>query len=481
MAGPYDFIANNPGGDPNIAGAAMQGLAQGQAFSNAQQDRADARADRVFEYQQKLAALQQQVARTRAYGAAVKNIGMKERASAQDYADLMLQFPERAAPIKQAFDVMDKGQRESLLRESGMIYSALRSDRPDIAAAKLKDMSAAYENSGDQQQGKFFADMAKLTEINPRTAEMSVGHILAAAMGPDHFASTFSTLGKESRASDQASADLRTKEAGARAAEAEADIKSTKAQFAAKAEKLNLGKTKAEINNIYSQIRTRAAQLGLDARALEEKALDRLQKLHLETTNKPLGSELTTDGRKALNQTAVDAEVAENVGHSMDDLAEEFARTVQAGGAAASWIETAKRLMGKEDAVTLLRKQVSEVRMTEAIKLLPKGPASDKDIELALKPFPEETANPEFVASFLRGKAKIARLQAKALHAKTDWINAVGHLGRAPTEIDIRGVKVKAGSRFTDVLAELAGRAGDAPSAGVPEAARRLPTETMDY
>ena len=45
--------------------------------------------------------------------------------------------------------------------------------------------------------------------------------------------------------------------------------------------------------------------------------------------------------------------------------------------------------------------------------------------------FPSETANPDTIASFLNGFAKLQRYEASVNELKADWVNANGSLGRA--------------------------------------------------
>lgn len=86
-----------------------------------------------------------------------------------------------------------------------------------------------------------------------------------------------------------------------------------------------------------------------------------------------------------------------------------------AAGSASEWLA---RLMGSEDDVTRLRTEYEQLRVSGAVNSLPKGPASDKDIQLVLKGWPSSTANPEYLASFLRGMQKLRVIEmAQASHS----------------------------------------------------------------
>jgi len=106
-----------------------------------------------------------------------------------------------------------------------------------------------------------------------------------------------------------------------------------------------------------------------------------------------------------------------------DTLANDFERLKIEGGLKSSLNENLKAMLGTQDAVTEFKRQANEVRMSEAVKLLPPGAASDADVKLALSTQPRENASPEQIASYLRGAAKIARFEAGFHQFKSDFIS----------------------------------------------------------
>lgn len=95
-----------------------------------------------------------------------------------------------------------------------------------------------------------------------------------------------------------------------------------------------------------------------------------------------------------------------------EGIAAEMERVLPTAGVRAKWTEALKEVTGSEDAVTELRKNYSAVRFSAAVKNLPPGPATDRDIQLALGGFLPENANPQAIASFLRGLAKMEAIKA---------------------------------------------------------------------
>ncbi|MCH8329306.1 MAG: hypothetical protein IIB81_02855, partial [Nanoarchaeota archaeon] len=92
-------------------------------------------------------------------------------------------------------------------------------------------------------------------------------------------------------------------------------------------------------------------------------------------------------------------------------------------GASQSFSESLKSILGTQDDVTEFRRRFNKVRLSEGLKSLPPGPATDKDVEEAFKGVPKENASPQQVASFLRGAARLARFDAGFNQFKADFIS----------------------------------------------------------
>ena len=82
---------------------------------------------------------------------------------------------------------------------------------------------------------------------------------------------------------------------------------------------------------------------------------------------------------------------------------------------------------GLGDEISIFRSQLNSLRMQEAMKLLPQGPASDKDVALALDGSTDfVNLSPEQKLSYIRGMQKIADAQSEYLESKVTFINSTG-------------------------------------------------------
>ncbi|EPL5830117.1 hypothetical protein PC907_004002, partial [Acinetobacter baumannii] len=104
-------------------------------------------------------------------------------------------------------------------------------------------------------------------------------------------------------------------------------------------------------------------------------------------------------------------------------------------------------------------REYTRLRNSEAIKSLPPGPATDKDIELALKGLPPETADSTTITSFLRGYAKLNQRDAAYKQMQAEWVNQVGNMGSTKRDVEVLGVKVPAGTTFNGYATKNIGKA----------------------
>jgi hypothetical protein len=241
-----------------------------------------------------------------------------------------------------------------------------------------------------------------------------------------------------------------TEQAAAAKATAEAQTAIVNAQFAERLQEAGLNEKNWNVKNVQSQISTRAAQLGLDAQTTAATVAERLASIAEKANTLP------ADTRKLVNDSAVLASTSKQSANQMNDLANRI-EGLGGYGAASRLGEFAKSTIGAEGYETSLRQEYTRVRNSAAIKALPPGPATDKDIELALSGFPKNTADSKLVAQFLRGMAKLQDIDAAVSNAKTDWLaQNNGTLTRAGKTFVAGDFTVRPGESFNDFTTRVA-------------------------
>ena len=140
--------------------------------------------------------------------------------------------------------------------------------------------------------------------------------------------------------------------------------------------------------------------------------------------NRLKGEELGARAIAYTNELQEEAASLEKDGVAARSLAKEFEANLENidSGALARLGEKWKTFTGDEDKVSELRQQYRDIRNAAALGGLPPGAASDKDIEMAMSGFPTDTTNPELIARWLRGVAKLSFLASERANAHLQFI-----------------------------------------------------------
>ena len=404
---------------------ALGGVQAGLGLSTAM----DQNAARQQELQQKQFALQQQKQMQEDLGKLAQN----PNPQAQDFASITTKYPSLAEHFKNTWSMLNQDQQQARLGQATQVYAALNAGKPDIAKDLLTKQRDAALNSGKTEDAQAADTMLKMVDLHPQVALNSAGLMLSSVLGPDKFATTFSTLAKLP--------------GEVKAGEAAATQKVYEAANTPQRLDLENRYKGAEIRNLDSQIGERAGRLGLDRDKLQSETELKLYELN-QKTNPALN--LEGDAKKIINDSTVASVAADQSSNQMLNLASQLEKTGGGYGTFGSAAEWLKKTTGNQDALTQMRQEYTRIRSSQVSKMLPPGAASDKDISLAMAGFPPDTADSNTMASFLRGMAKLNTYTAVTENAKAEWVNAVGHLGKPKTDINVDGINVPAGSTFTD-------------------------------
>ena len=221
-------------------------------------------------------------------------------------------------------------------------------------------------------------------------------------------------------------------------------------EFTQRAQELGLQEKTWNIKNLQSEIGTRGAKLKLDTQMTNVNVLEKLASINKMNTDIP------ADTRKLINESAIVAATSKQSADQFNDLAKRI-ESLGGYGKLSSLSEFAKSTIGAEGYETSLRQEYTRLRNTAAIKSLPPGPATDKDIQMALSGFPKDTSNSAQIAQFLRGMAKLQDIDASVANAKTDWLTQNnGTLTRSGKTFVAGDFTVRPGETFNDFSARVA-------------------------
>ncbi|OWQ83601.1 hypothetical protein CDN99_26080 [Roseateles aquatilis] len=404
--------------------AALQGYQAGAAIRNDE-----------FQQQQQQVALQQQQMLQKAYTTLATN----PNPTAADYSKLMLLDPKSSEGIQRAWTARNDAQQKAFVADLGQYGAALVNGQPQIVVDMLNRKADAIENTagGPTDESRSTRDLAKVAGANP---EFALGKVLALLNGNENGKAVAESLLKMQTRPDE----VRKVAADADTAEAEAKIRTAAAAVAPQTEAQKLQTGAWNNANTRSQIEERAARLGLDKDRLTSD-----MQLKLTELNQRFG-QLPDDTRTLVNNSTLGAVSSEQAVQQYQQLAAQIDQLGGSWGAGSGAKEWLKRATGSEDTISALKREYTRMASQGVIKLLPPGPASDKDIENAKAGIPDANASPEVLASYLRGMSKLSAYDAVLNNAKAEWAGEVRHLGKTPKDIEIDGIKVPAGTTFND-------------------------------
>jgi len=399
-------------------------------------------------------------------------------ATAADYANLAMVLPEtQAKSVRESFNMLSGERQNAALQQSGQVFSAFRSGQPEIAISLLDRQIEGKRNSGDEEGAKFLETWRNVAKENPKATEDYFGFTISQMPGGDKVIESAVKLGGELRAQAKAPAELTQAIAAADKAVAEAttaqatatnaadrakadadkavadaNAAKVKAKYAEQVEIAGLNKTNWDINNLRSQIGDRSARLNLDTQKTAADVAEKMSSIQSKLNDIP------ADTRKLINESATLSATSKQSAQQFNDLAKRLDEAGGGYGVFSSASDFLKKGAGFQGGMTQLRQEYTRLRNTAAIKSLPPGPATDKDIAMALKGFPSDNASAGDLSSFLRGMAKLQDVDASINNAKTDWLaQNNGTLTRAKNTFVAGDYATKPGETFNDFSQRIIG------------------------
>lgn len=286
----------------------------------------------------------------------------------------------------------------------------------------------------------------ELAKADKLTAEAISAQQKARFAGSTEEAAASKALAEAVSAQEKARFAGPAEQAAALKATSEAQKATVEAKFAERLQAAGLNKTNWDVENLKSQINDRAGKLALDTQMTAATVAEKMSSINKNLTEMP------ADTRKLVNESAVTAATAKQSADQFNSLANRIEAQGGNYGIASSASDYMKKVGGFQGGMTQLKQEYIRLRNTAAIKSLPPGPATDKDIQLALSGFPSETARAGDLASFLRGMAKLQEIDSAVANAKTDWLaQNNGTLTRTNKTLMVGDFTARPGESFNDL------------------------------
>lgn len=423
---------------------AMQGFNQGTQIAANQQALAAQRAEEARKQQQYLALQQQQKD--------MYEFSQNPNKTTQDFVNFTTRYPQLTEQYKKSWEMMDSSQRQESLSTAAQVMSAIKSKRPDVAQEILEERAKAYENSGQKESAFNMRRMKGLIQKDPSNIYTTLG-LFGSAVSPDEFAPMIEKMGGNERAEQKQPYELNQIIANTAKTSAETQGQVIENRYKPQQLQGSIDQTGSQIALNYATIQDMADKRQLDRDKLETETSLKLQELN------PSNVKLSDGAQKLVNDTMIASVASEQSANQQLDLANRIQSAGGGYGAFSRFGEWIKGQTGNQSAMTELRNEYTRIRNSQAIKMLPPGPATDKDIELAMKGFPAETADSRTIASFLRGMAKMNQRDAAYQQMQAEWVNQVGNMGSTKRDVEILGIKVPAGTTFSGYATKNIGKA----------------------
>jgi hypothetical protein len=189
-----DYAAFQSGQNP--LQMAMQGFSDAGAIQQAQQQQ-QIGAQTLELNQMKVAEYQKAQAKQQEFQSALANLG--DKPSLQDYENIMARFPQLGSAVKENYERLNTKQKQSTLNSATQVLAALQGGNKDVAKSLLEKQALAAENVGDTAAADAARVMMQQIDMEPSAARNAAALSVAAAAGPEQFASIYEKISQVGR------------------------------------------------------------------------------------------------------------------------------------------------------------------------------------------------------------------------------------------------------------------------------------------
>ena len=159
-----------------------------------------------------------------------------------------------------------------------------------------------------------------------------------------------------------------------------------------------------------------AAEFGLQKDRLD------YQKENLATQK----GQLKVSDRKAIREATASARKNSDRARQLISVAKDYERFEPTGGILGYGKDKWAEFTGTQGGEQIAKANFDSLKASVIANNLPPGAASDKDVALALKGYPNTSYNAEQLSSFLRGQAKLAAILAEREDARAEYMSKDG-------------------------------------------------------
>lgn len=327
---------------------------------------------------------------------------------------LATQYPDQIESVRKGMGFIDEDQRNSI----GTLAAGARlaSSSPEAMQSWLQNNSKELTRVGVDPN-----NVAQMYQQNPSGFGEFVDHLGMAALGPIDYFNVQDKLTGRDIDRGRLAETIRSNKAGEglQARGQNLSYQSAMTGHGLAAERLALDKQK----------------FGFEVQQAQKKAEELIN----------AAPKLSVNMEKAIEKSAGDAAASRNAADSMTTLADTLEKEKPTPGLFGNAENMFSKLTGQDNYLRDMRIRFNQLANAQATKLLPPGPASDKDIEFARKGIPSETDNPMVMARWLRGMAKMESNNANFNEFRSEWMSTNGSPGQSDRNRNIMGMDVKKG------------------------------------
>lgn len=151
---------------------------------------------------------------------------------------------------------------------------------------------------------------------------------------------------------------------------------------------------------------------------------------------------------KAIREASADARGRAEQANKMYNVGKQYDKYKPPAGLAGKVYDQFNDYLGRQGDISVLRTEFESLKNSIVLNQLPPGAASDKDIAIAMRGWPDSTYNAETIASFLKGQAKLAAIAAEKENARAKWLtdnkgNDAGFMDNWRKEVKEEGFEEK--------------------------------------